>query len=196
MIVGLTGSSGSGKSTVAQIFKKNGFEHIDCDALSRNVTAAGSECLIEITSAFGCDILTPDGSLNRRGLGEIVFRDTQKLELLNNITHKYILRAIDGIIALAEGDVLIDAPLLFEANLDKRCDITVGVIADRNAQIKRIAMRDGISEETASERIGKQHDNEFFIKNCDYCIENTATEEQLEKNTQSLILKLKSERKD
>lgn len=196
MIVGLTGSSGSGKSTVAEVFKKNGFEHIDCDGISRSVTDAGSECLSEIVNAFGDGILLSDRNLNRRALGEIVFRGEQKLKTLNSITHKYILKAIEEIIGTAKKDVLLDAPLLFEADLDKRCNFTVGVIAERREQIKRIALRDGISEDTAAERLSKQHDNEFFIKNCDYCIENTGSVEQLEINAEALILKLKEERED
>ena len=194
MIVGLTGSSGSGKSTVAKVFQGNGFHHIDCDEISRNVTGAGSDCLNEITLNFGDGILLPDGMLNRHALGEIVFRDAQKLKLLNEITHKYILKAVEDIISESESDVLIDAPLLFEADLDKRCDINIGVIADRSIQIKRIALRDGISEDTAAQRLAKQHDNGFFIKNCDYCIENNGLESELIKNTEELILKLERNR--
>ncbi len=193
MVVGITGSSGSGKSTVSQVFADNGFTHINLDAVSRDVTTAGSPCLGEIVAAFGDGILLSDGTLDRHALGEIVFGDESKLTTLNNITHKYILKAMDDLIAATDGDILIDAPLLFEADVNKKCDYCIGVIAHRDAQIKRISARDGISAETAAARLDKQHSNEFFIENCDYCIENTGTETDLERKAYELIRTLREE---
>ncbi len=187
MIAGITGRSGSGKSYVSNIFAQYGFTVIDSDAVSRNVTMADSACLKEITEFFGNGILLADGSLNRRALGEIVFYDKDKLKTLTSITHKYILEEIERIIAESDRDILIDAPLLFEADLDKRCDATIGVIAYDNILIKRISARDGISLETAAARLAKQHNNDFFVKNCTYIIENNGTAEELEKKTKELI---------
>lgn len=187
MIAGITGRSGSGKSYVSGIFAQYGFTVIDLDAVSRNVTMADSACLKEITDSFGNGVLLADGSLNRRALGEIVFNDEEKLKTLNTITHKYILEEMERIISDTDGDILIDAPLLFEANLDKRCDATIGVIADDDILIKRISARDGISFETAAARLAKQHNNDFFIKNCTYIIENNGISEELDEKTKGLI---------
>ncbi len=196
MVIGLTGSSGSGKSTVARVFAQNGFVHIDLDGVARYVTSAGSPCLDELTAAFGEDILSPDGSLNRPALGEIVFTDKAKLTELNAITHKYILDEMHQAMGAAEGDILIDAPLLFEAEVNKLCDLCIGVIADRNAQLLRISSRDGISAETAAARLDSQHTNDFFMQHCDICIENNGTEAELEKRAAKLILNLRKERND
>ncbi|MBQ6998749.1 MAG: dephospho-CoA kinase [Clostridia bacterium] len=187
MVAGITGRSGSGKSYVAQIFAQYGFTVIDLDAVSRSVTTVGSVCLNEITDTFSKDILLPDGALNRRALGEIVFNNEQKLKTLNDITHKYILEDMERIIAETNGDILIDAPLLFEAGLDKRCDFTIGVIADDDILIKRISTRDKISAETAAARLDKQHSNSFFAEKCTYIIENNETSKQLEQKTKELI---------
>ena len=189
MIAGITGRSGSGKSYVSKIFERCGFTVIDLDAVSRDVAESGSACLGEITAFFGTDILLPDGTLNRRALGEIVFNNEEKLKKLNSITHKYILDKMEAIIAETDGDILIDAPLLFEAELDKRCDFTIGVIADDDVLIKRICERDGISYQTAKARLSKQKDNDFFIKNCTYIIENNSSCHDLEQKTMEIIRK-------
>jgi len=191
MIVGITGTSGSGKSTVSAVFERYGFTHINLDAVSKDLATPDSQCLKEIISQFGDDLLLPDGSLDRHALGEIVFRDKQKLDLLNTITHKYILKEMDNIIARTEGDILIDAPLLFESGADSRCDFTVCVTSDRKMQIKRIAVRDGISEETAAARLDRQHSNEFFTQKSDYCIENKGSLDELEQKSETLIRTLR-----
>ncbi len=187
MVAGITGRSGSGKSQVARTFAQSGFTVIDLDAVSRNVTTVGSACLEKITDTFGKDILMPDGALNRRALGEIVFNNEEKLKTLNAITHKYILEDMERIIASTDGDILIDAPLLFEAGLDERCDFTIGITADDDILIKRISARDGISAETAAARLDKQHNNDFFAEKCTYIIENNETVKELEQKTKELI---------
>lgn len=191
MLIGITGTSGSGKSTVSKVFEKHGFTNIDADALSRDVAVPYSACLDEITAAFGKDILFSDGSLNRRALGEIVFSDEDKLDLLTAITHKYILIEMNRIIAETEGDILIDAPLLFEADIDKICQFTIGVISQRCTQIKRICARDNISPKTAKARLDRQKKNSFFIENCDFVIENNSTADELIKKTEELIYTLR-----
>ena len=196
MIVGLTSSSGSGKSTVSKVFGRNGFAVLDLDKVSRNVASVGSACLCEIKDFFGDTVILPDGSLNRKGLGEIVFNDKEKLDVLTRITHKYILKEMEDFISNTEGDILLDAPLLFEANVDKRCDFNIAVLCDHQTQIKRIALRDGITEEIAKARLEKQHSNEFFIENCDYCIDNFGDESQLISKAESLIRTLKREGTD
>ena len=146
MIIGLTGGSGVGKSCASEVFEAEGFLIIDFDKISRDVTSAGSECLAELTQFFGDSILNADQSLNRRLLGEIVFSDKEKLSALNRITHKHILKKSDEITnANKDKNIIFDAPLLFEAGLEKKCDYVVSVLADIQNRIERICRRDSIS---------------------------------------------------
>ena len=191
MLVGLTGSSGSGKSEISKIFAENGFTVINLDELSKKVQSKGSECLEEIVSYFGENILFHDGSLDRKALGEIVFTDSAKLKILNSITHKYILKAMDDIIDTTKGDILLDAPLLFESGLDKRCDKNIGVISVGQKQIERLCTRDGITSHIAEERLKRQHTNDFFKQHCDYTIENNTTKDDARADALEIINILK-----
>jgi len=187
MIVGITGKSGSGKSEVAGIFAESGFTVIDLDKVSREVSDGEGPCLDEIVCFFGEGILLPDGTLNRRALGEIVFNDEEKLLVLNNITHKYILNRMHDILNSVEGDIVIDAPLLFDAGIDKICDVCVYVTADTAESVKRISVRDGISTETASARLERQKGHVRNMDLCDYVIENLSTLDSLHKRTVDVI---------
>jgi len=175
MVIGLTGGTGTGKSLISEFFAQNGFEVIDYDKVTREVYAPGSECLEEITKAFGKDILNADGTLNRRMLGSIVFSDSEKLALLNKTVYKYILASTDEKINNSKDKkLLLDAPTLFDAGLEEKCDYVVGVIADKDLRLKRIMARDGIDSVHAQNRINSQKSDEFFRENCDFIIENNA----------------------
>lgn len=174
MIIGLTGPTGSGKSTVAKFFEGMDFAILDYDKISRDTTLKGSPCLSELSKEFGNEILDSEGNLQRNVLGKIVFSDSEKLETLNKITHKYILKESDRLIKKYSGKhMVLDAPLLFEAELDKKCDLIIGVIAPMNVRLTRICKRDSIDKSTAMARIRNQHDEDFFKENCDFIIENT-----------------------
>ncbi len=188
MIIGLTGSSGSGKSIAAEFFAENGFYIIDFDRISREICNIGEPCLLELTEHFGCDIINSDGSLLRKKLGEIVFADKQKLEKLNSITHKYILQRADSLVEqYSHRHIVFDAPLLFEAELDRRCCCVVSILCDRETQLRRIMERDGISRETAAGRIASQHDAEFFEQKSDYCIYNNSTRQEFKAKLEKLL---------
>ncbi|MBQ4526831.1 MAG: dephospho-CoA kinase [Clostridia bacterium] len=180
MIIGLTGGSGTGKSTAANIIKEYGFICIDFDKVSREVTSAGSDCLNEIVSTFGKNILNSDGSLDRRLLGSIVFTDNKKLDILTKITHKHILIETEKILKDNEGkNLLLDAPLLFEAGLQNKCDYVISVLADEEIRIRRITERDNISENYAKSRIASQHDDDFYTSQSDFCVYNNSTSDEL-----------------
>ncbi len=168
IIIGITGPSGSGKGVVSEIlFENYGFDVIDADMVYHRLVSSPSECLFEIKDAFGDGVIKED-ALDRPVLASLVFGDgnEQKLELLNNITHKYVVKEIKRIIE-EDGRYVIDAPLLIEAGLSDICDLTVAVIADKETRIKRIALRDGISVEDASRRISSQKNDDFYIENTD-----------------------------
>lgn len=180
MIIGLTGSSGAGKSTAGKVFKDNGFFVLDYDKLTYEVYQKGEPCINELTIHFGNDILDKNGNIIRKKLGNIVFSDEQKLDLLNKIVMKHILKKSEIIINENKNkNIILDAPLLFEAGLEKICDKIIAVIADPETQITRIMERDGISYDIAKGRLDSQHTNEFFEKNCDYCILNNGSEQEL-----------------
>lgn len=188
MIVGLTGPTGSGKSTVAKFLEDMDFVILDYDKISRDTSTKGSPCLLELTKEFGDEILDSYGELQRKLLGKIVFSDSKKLETLNRITHKYILKESDRIISENYGrNIVLDAPLLFEADLDKKCDFVIGVVAPEELRIDRICKRDSIDKSIAMARISNQHSEEFFRKYCDYIIENTKDAEYVKNQIREIF---------
>ena len=180
MILGLTGGSGTGKSTVCNYFIKKGFLVIDSDKIAREVCQRGEKCLCEIAEAFGKEIIDSEGNLIRSALAQIVFNDSEKLKLLNKITHKYIvMRNMDIIEKNRNRNIVLDAPLLFEAGLGDVCTKRLCVLSSREKRVERIMFRDNISEESALLRIGSQPDDEFYISRCEYVIYNNCTREEL-----------------
>lgn len=188
IIVGLTGPTGAGKSSVTQIAEKKGIKVIDCDLYARKATEKGSEGLSALVKAFGKEILNIDGELNRKALARIAFSSYDKTQLLN----KTILPFIKELI-LAEIDtdrVLLDAPTLFEGGMDKICSKTVAVLADKDKRLKRITERDGISAEDATIRINGGKNDEFFKDNADYVIYNNDNEETFLREISFLLDKI------
>lgn len=194
MIIGLTGGSGSGKSCAAGYFEKKGFLILDFDQISRDVAMPGSDCVKEIEKVFGSNLTSDSGELNRRALGEIVFADEKKLEILNKITHKYILKKADSIIEENQDrDMIFDAPLLFQAGLDKKCDYVISILADRHLRIRRICQRDAISPETAQNRLSRQPSDEFYLAKSDLCVYNNNGIPQLEKELHQFLRSITDE---
>ncbi|MBQ6872830.1 MAG: dephospho-CoA kinase [Clostridia bacterium] len=175
MIIGLTGQTGSGKSTVCTILEKQGYYICDCDKISKEVMADGASLLYVLAKAFGDDILDGD-HLNRRLLADKAFREKDLTELLNSITHPAILKKCkeDMSKAFEEGyeHAVLDAPTLFESGADKLCDYIVSVSAPENVRLKRILLRDKIHIDQAKTRMGAQKDESFYIENSDFVIRN------------------------
>lgn len=179
LVIGLTGQTGAGKSTVSKIFAENGFAVINADLISRKVVEKGEKCLDELTEIFSPCILNDDGTLNRKVLGGIVFTDKTKLEMLNSIIYPYITSEIlNEIRNYSESGyklILLDAPTLFESHADDFCEIIISVIADEEIREKRIIKRDGLTQKQAQDRMNSQHDADFFAANSDFVIENNDT---------------------
>ena len=195
LVVGLTGQTGAGKTSVCKIFSDKNFSVINADHISRLVVEKGRPCLDEISKYFGNDILNADGTLDRSKLGQIVFTDKDKLELLNSIIYPYITAEILKLIKefSSEGRqlILLDAPTLFESHSDDFCEVIVSVIADENIRLKRIMKRDNISAEAAQNRINSQLNEEFFLKNSDYIIENNGSMNKLYESAETVADKIK-----
>ncbi|MBO4446268.1 MAG: dephospho-CoA kinase [Clostridia bacterium] len=181
--VGLTGTTGAGKSTVAEGLKKYGYAVIDADRIARIATEKNSPLLPKLAEAFGNDIINEDGSLNRKLLAERAFKGDFERNTLNSITHPEIIRLMNKKIHGAFWDgyeaVIIDAPQLFESGMDKSCNLIISVVAPEEVRLKRIMERDELTEELARRRMRAQLPDDFFRQNSDYVIENTGDEEAL-----------------
>ena len=193
IIIGLTGQSGAGKTTVSKVFSENGFGVINCDDVARNCTSAGSECNKALAKVFP-SCFDDKFSLDRKAISEIIFSNKQMLKSFDEIVYPFIIKRIKIIInKLSEkyDVILLDAPTLFESGADKLCDIKVAVIASHKNRLSRITKRDNISSELASKRLKSQFTEQFFKENCDYLIENNGTKIEARKDTLSIIKLIK-----
>ena len=196
IIIGITGQSGAGKGAVSKILSSYGIQIIDADKVYHNIISPPSRCLDELVSHFGRTILTASGELNRQALGLLVFgkENTERLELLNKISHKHVCaeirRIISSLKAIGCECAAIDAPLLLEAELERDCDFTISVIADKETRINRIMARDSIDRDAAERRINSQKPIEFYVENTDFTVENNSDVASLrDKITKILITK-------
>lgn len=179
-IIGITGGTGSGKTTALNELERRGALLIDCDAVYHRMLETDRPMLDEIEKYFPGAVI--DGKLDRKALGAVVFTDEEALRDLNIITHRHINLEIRRILrehAMNGGTLAaIDAIELFSSGLAKRCTATVGVIADRDVRIDRIMRRDGISREYAMMRVNAQRPNEYFIQKCSLVLENNGSQEE------------------
>jgi dephospho-CoA kinase len=188
MIIGLTGNIGSGKSTVARQLKNHGAMVIDTDQVARDIVKPGEPALKEIVSHFGAKVLQKDGTLNRRALADIVFKDVNSREKLNNIMHPRILQKVEEAVTRYRQNrgpkapaLVIEAPLLFETGLEKIVDEVWLVTVDMPVQVKRIMQRDNTGEEQARRRISSQMPQAEKIKKSDRIIDNSGSPEMTAK---------------
>jgi len=196
MRIGLTGGIAAGKSMVSGILAELGAWILDADAISREVVEPGTEGLKAIAAEFGEKVLMPDGSLDRRALGAEVFGDPQKLERLNGILHPIIKaemlrRAAEIEEQHTEDIVIFDVPLLIESGWQDVADEVWLVSAPVEQRIRRIAMRDGLDEKQAMERISAQMTDEQKAKHADVIINNGGSIQELKER----VTKLYAERK-
>lgn len=175
MIIGLTGGSGTGKSTVSGWFLKKGYKVIDCDEISRELTQPGSHVLKKIAETFGEEYLSWEGRLNRKALGALIFSRESARLTLNAILHPAITyeirRRIKGV-----RKAVIDGAALHECDVYKLCDKCIFVSAPKEIRIKRIMERDDIDYEYAERRVEAQKSDEYYREKCDYEIVNDGTE--------------------
>lgn len=194
VVIGLTGQTGAGKSTVGELLKRRGLEWVDADQIAHDVADTEKNCLADMALEFTIDILNADGTLNRKRLGEIVFNDKAKLRRLNDIIFPYIIAAIrDAIETLRRQGarfVVLDAPTLFESGANRFCDVIVSVVADEAIRTQRIIARDGLTPEEAAARVSAQHSENYYVSRSDYVIENDHALEDLRLNTANILGKI------
>ena len=171
-IIGITGPSGAGKSTVSEYFKKAGAHIIDADVVAREVVKTGRPALKEIEKEWPEAV--KDGVFDRKIMARIAFSNDAELHKLNGITHKYIISEIKNEIEKSDKELFVlDAIALFESELGSMCDVTVAVIAEKEARILRIMARDNLTRVEAESRINAQKSDEFYKSRADYIIENS-----------------------
>ena len=179
-IIGLTGQSGAGKTTVSKFFEQSGFAVINCDIIARNVTNPGSDCNKALAEIFP-QCFDENYTLDRQTMAKTVFNDNQKLQLLNDTIFPYITadikNEIERLSASGEKYIMLDAPTLFEAGADKLCDCIVSCVAKRDIRARRISKRDGIDPDLIAKRFDSQKSEEFFKAHSDYVVENNKDEQ-------------------
>ena len=146
VVFGITGGSGSGKTSVSKMLEKLGVHIIDTDVIAHEIVEPNSDCLNELVDYFGDSILNDDKTLNRKKLASIAFSDKQKTEALSNITHKYIKAEVVKDINTTDAELVgIDGAVIIGSNVEPLCEFIVSVIADKQSRITRIKTRDNIT---------------------------------------------------
>ena len=188
MILGITGGTGCGKTTLLRCIAELGGTVLDCDAIYHQLLQTDSAMLAAIESRFPGTVA--DGQLQRKKLGRIVFSDEKALLELNRITHgavkKEVLRRLSPLPKLAA----IDAIGLFEGELAPLCNVTVAVIAPTEDRVRRLMARDGISEEYARSRIAAQHPDSWFAEKCTHVLENDGSEQAFREKCLAFLVRL------
>ena len=182
LVIGLTGSIATGKSTVSNMFKSLNIPVVDADKIARQVVEPDTETYSEIIEVFGEEILHDDRTLNRKTLGQLVFSNEEKRKQLNEIIHpairKEMLRQRDNLIKLGNRCVVLDIPLLFESKLMHFVDKIIVVYVDEAVQLKRLMERDGYSIDEAKQRIQAQMPVSKKAKMADAIVDNSRTKQE------------------
>lgn len=177
--LGLTGGIATGKSTVTRFFRQHDIPVVDADVIAREVVEPGTDGLAEIIKTFGTEILLEDGSLNRKKLGEIIFKDEDKREMLNQILHQEIHQKMMMAKEKWESErvplIVFDIPLLYEADYQSTFDAIMVVYVPEKTQIARLMERDELTVQQARDRIASQLPIEEKKARADIVIDNSQT---------------------
>lgn len=194
--VGLTGGIATGKSTVAGLLRDRGVEVVDSDLLAREVVEPGGEALREIASRFGEGVVGPEGSLDRAALAAIVFADASARADLEAITHPRIAALSAQRIAAAQergaGLLVVDIPLLYEAQRESAFAGVMVVCAPATLQLRRMVERDGFTEDEARQRIAAQLPIEEKRRRATWVIDNSGTLAQTERQVEEWLLQMRA----
>ena len=178
MILGITGGTGCGKTTLLHCIEARGGLVLDCDAIYHGLLQKDMALLAAIENRFSGTV--ENGTLQRKKLGNLVFSDEKALADLNAITHGAVKAEVRRRLAEKPALAAIDAIALFESGLAELCDVTIAVTAPLEDRIKRLMARDNVSESYARTRIAAQHDESWFREKCDYVLENRGTQEEFQ----------------
>ncbi|PIC65264.1 dephospho-CoA kinase [Sporosarcina sp. P13] len=191
MIIGLTGSIASGKSTVATMLREKGYPIVDADVIARQVVEPGSPLLFEIKEVFGDSVIEENGSLHRENLGAIIFNDETKRRQLNELMHPVIrIQMVSQKEQYLEQEyqtVIMDIPLLFESKLHSYVDKILVVSVTKEVQKQRLIARNELTEQEADARIASQLDMNSKEQGADAVIHNNGTMEETEKQLVEIL---------
>ena len=176
MILGITGGTGCGKTTLLACIREAGGVVMDCDAIYHELLRTDTAMLSAIEARFPGTV--EDGGRNLKKLGALVYRNPKALADLNVITHACVRREVEKVLAKKPKLAAIDAIALFESGLDSLCDVTVAVTAPMEERVRRLMARDSIPESYARSRIAAQHEEDWFREKCTYTLENNGTQDQ------------------
>ena len=199
MIIGITGSIGTGKSTVSNYLISKGYSVVDADKISKGAYNIGSNGYNAILEVFGEEILNSNGEVDRKKIKKIVFDNSNMLQRLNMAIHPIIINEIEKEIEIlleSQNVVFLDAPLLIETELHKKVDKIIVVACDKNEQINRIIKRDKITADMAISIINSQMSIDEKLKFADYIVYNNSTIENLYSQVDEIILEIKKEISD
>ena len=188
MIIGITGGTGCGKTTLLDIIREHGGLVLDCDAIYHELLGTDTALLDAIEVRFPG--VVADATLDRKKLGKIVFNNEKALQDLNRITHSAVKKAVLTVLKTDPPLVAIDAIGLFEGGLAELCDVTVAVTASRENRIARLVRREQISPEYAELRIDAQRSNEEFAARCDHVLENNGTPNEFREKCLAFLRRL------
>lgn len=193
-VVGITGPTGAGKTTVLNVLRDMGGAVADCDALYHQLLRRDVSMQNELKARFGEDIFDENGGLRRKALGAIVFGDQAALSDLNAVTHRHIVAELERLIARARAEgrpaVALDAIALLESGAGELCDVTIAVTARPEVRVRRIMAREGISEEYARARVAAQKPEAWFEAHCTYTLRNDGTQAELEAGARRLLTQI------
>ena len=192
-VIGITGPTGAGKTTVLNVLKELGGCILDADAVYHELLESDLALRSELEERFG-PLTRGDGSFDRKKLGGIVFHDRLALDDLNAIAHRRIVLELGRRLWLAGKDGIrtaaIDAIALFESGASECCHTTLAVTAPDEVRVRRIMAREGISEEYARARIAAQKPSRWFEERCDHILRNDGGREELEARARALFLSI------
>lgn len=192
-VIGLTGQTGAGKTTVCKFARELGCAVVNADSIAREALAPGTQCLKRLAEIFGSDIIDDDGCCKRSLLAERAFSDKEKTALLNEVTHPWIIEKSAQYIRneLEKTDIVIfDAPQLFESGGDGLCDMVIAVTAPESMRLERIMNRDGIDQSAAMLRINAQHGEDYYSSRADFVINGSNDLESVRREVERIITHL------
>ena len=193
IILGITGGSGTGKTTISNLLSNYGVDIIDCDVVARKIVEPDMPALNEISDFFGKEYINNDKTLNRKKLANLVFNSPDMLLKLNEITHKYVIEYIDLYIKNNTSQIIgIDAAALIESGIYKKCDFVLSVLADKDTRVKRIINRDNISHSEAINRVNAQKNDEYYIEKSHYIVYNNTTIDDINNQIIEIIEDIRS----
>lgn len=184
VVIGLTGTTGAGKSEVSRLLKARGAVIVDADVLARRAVEPGTPALAALAERFSASILHEDGTLDRAALARVAFASKEATEAMNAIVHPAVIAMMKDEIDTARAHgarlIVLDVPLLFQSGTDALCDTTVAVTADEAVRRRRICERDGLTAEQAAARMQAQPAEAYYTERAAHVIENNGELPMLE----------------